>query len=120
MATVPTPPSRPAGLGSTPTPPSRPSDLDKLSYEYSISNLDQDHADEYAKKKAEEHASNEISITVTCVGDTSCKVGMQLQLQGTAFSGKYPIESVSHRFGMQGHTMVINARGPADGRGGAE
>jgi phage protein D len=101
---------------AVPTPPSRPADLDKLSYEYSIGNLDQDHADEYAKKKAEEHAGHEITITATVVGDPDCKPGMALELQGTAFSGKYPIESVSHQFGMSGYTTTITAKGPSKGR----
>lgn len=83
---------------------------DKLKYEYHIPNLDEDHAEQYAKSKAKEHARHRVQVTVECVGDTACRPGMQLNLMGTAFSGTYDIDTVDHQFGMGGHMMTITSR----------
>lgn len=110
MADVPLPPSRPPSLGGTRGNTNLASSQKKLKYEYHIPNLDKDHAKQYAKSKAKEHARHRVQVVVECVGDPSCRPGMQLQLSGTAFSGSYDIDSVEHRFGMQGHTMTITSR----------
>lgn len=128
--TVPLPPRRPTSLGGTggsaefpastgsgtPTPPTKPADLGKLAYDYSIGNLDDDHAGDYAGKLADQHASSELEFNITCVGDPACVAGMRLELQGTAFAQTLDIYRVDHHFGGSGYTMTITARGASEGR----
>ncbi len=84
-----------------------------IKYEYHIPNLLQSHADQHAKSKANDHARHGASVSARCVGDPGIDVAMGLQLSGTGvFDRTYEMDSVHHTFGMQGHTMTINAKLP--------
>jgi hypothetical protein len=89
-----------------------------LEYNYDLPNLKQDHVQQYAKSRAQEHARHGITVDAHLVGDPSIDVAMQLVLSGTgAFDGPYDMDSVTHQFGMHGHTMTIIARLPGEGGG---
>lgn len=89
-----------------------------LNYTYALPNLMQDHAQQYAKSRANEIARHGLRITAETVGDPACQAGMTLILTGTGFfDGAYEIDAVDHTFGMGGYTMRITARLPGGGGG---
>lgn len=85
-------------------------------YIYHVPSLTQDHADQHAKAKAKDHARHEIEVTAEVVGDPSITVDQPLQLNGTAFAQSFAIDSIGHKFGINGHTMTINAKSAKQGR----
>lgn len=87
-----------------------------LRLEQHVAGLDQDHTDQWAKSKLNDHIRHELGISIECVGDPACVAGMQLQLIGTPFAQTYEIDEVQHSFGMGGYRMTISARNPKEGR----
>ena len=91
-----------------------------LKYNYNLPNLKQDHVEQYAQSRAQEHARHGITVHAHLVGDPSIDIGMGLQLNGTGyFDGPYTMDSITHEFGMHGHTMTIIAKLPDESSGGA-
>lgn len=88
-------------------------------YAYHLPGLTQDHVNQHAKSRANDHARHEISVTAELVGDTEITVDRPLQLNGTAFSQTLTIDSISDSFGMRGHTMHISAKSAKTGRSGS-
>jgi prophage tail gpP-like protein len=86
-------------------------------YRYNLPNLTQEHVDQHAKSKAQDHKRNEIEITAQCVGDPSIDISQGLSISGTDFDGTYTIDAIEHEFGYEGHTMTITAKGPQGGGG---
>lgn len=85
-------------------------------YVYHLPNVSQDHANQHAKAKASDHARHELEVSAELVGDPSIDVSQPLQLIGTEFAQTFKMDSVSHSFGMAGHTMQISAKSAAQGR----
>jgi hypothetical protein len=88
-----------------------------LTYNYRTPGLQQDHADDLAANKANEHARHEIEVQLTLVGDPSIDVGMGLQLVGTAFAQTLEMDHISHQIGPGGYTMNVTAKSARQGRG---
>ena len=84
-------------------------------YVYHLPNLTQDHVDQHAKAKSKDHNRHEITVTAECVGDPSIDISQGLTLSGTDLDGTYTIDGIEDSFGMDGHTMTINAKGPLGG-----
>jgi phage protein D len=87
-----------------------------LTYNYRAPGLEQDHADDLAKNKADEHARHEVEAKLNLVGDPSIDVGMGLQLIGTAFAGTFEIDHICHTINEHGYTMQITAKSARQGR----
>jgi phage protein D len=87
-----------------------------LTYNYRAPGLEQDHVDDLAMNKANEHARHEIEVQATLVGDPSIDVGMGLQLIGTAFAQTLEMDHISHSIGKHGYTMEITAKSSRQGR----
>jgi hypothetical protein len=87
------------------------------SYVYHIPNLLQQHVEQHARAKANEHARHELTLETEVVGDPSVDIAMDLQLTGTNyFDQSYQMDHIHHEFGMTGHTMAITARAAKTGR----
>lgn len=80
-----------------------------LNYQFRTGGIDQEHADDLAKKKLQEIARHQIKATVKMVGDPDIDIGMGLQLQGTAFDQKLEIDTIDHHISSEGYTMTIGA-----------
>jgi hypothetical protein len=92
-----------------------------LNYIYHAPNLLQDHVQQYAQAKANEHARHAITIEAEVVGDPAINVAMGLNVNGTGgFDGQYEIDEIRHTFGMEGYTMIIVAKGTNGGGAGGE
>ena len=89
---------------------------DTAEYNYHLPGHTQDHANQHAKTKANEHARHELQLSAQLVGDPMIDVAMKLQLNGTSFAQSYDMDSISHAFGMRGHTMTISAKSAKAGR----
>src|SRR5262249_3032086 len=75
-----------------------------LKYTYHIPNLDQAHADQHAKARANEHSRHAVEVIATCIGDASIDPDGNVSLSGTgALDGSYRIDSIRHQFGMSGY-----------------
>jgi hypothetical protein len=87
-----------------------------------IPNVEPTQAQEYALNKAEQGASHEWELQVTVVGDPSIKVSGNIQLSGTGtvMDQTYPIDTVTHNFGINGYTTTVNSKGKKGGNGGGE
>lgn len=88
-------------------------------YAYHLPGLTQDHVNQHAKSKANDHGRHEIAVTVECVGDPSISIDQPLQLNGTSFAQALTIDSIDDSFGMRGHTMRICAKSAKQGRSGS-
>jgi uncharacterized membrane protein YgcG len=87
-------------------------------YAYHLPGFTQDHVNQHAKSKANDHARHEITVEAEVVGDPSITIDQPLQLNGTAFSQMLTIDSLTDSFGMKGHTTHISAKSMAAGRTG--
>ena len=85
-----------------------------------VPNVEQTQAQEYALNKAEQGSSHEWELQVTVVGDPSIKVAGNIQLSGTGtvMDQTYPIDTVTHNFGINGYTTTVNSKGKKGGNGG--
>jgi hypothetical protein len=88
-------------------------------YAYHLPGFTQDHVNQHAMSKANDHARHEIHVQAELVGDPSITIDQPLQLNGTAFSQMLSIDSITDSFGMRGHTMQISAKSAASGRSGS-
>lgn len=79
-------------------------------YNIHIPNLLQDQAQQWAKSIGKEISRNAITVIAHVIGDPAIDVGGALQVNGTDFAGSYPIDAITHMFGMRGYTMRIVAR----------
>jgi hypothetical protein len=87
-----------------------------VEYGYHLAGHSQDHVDAHAKARCKEIAGHELQLTAQLPGDPSIDVAMALELQGTAFAQTFEMDSISHQFGMRGHTMSISAKSAKKGR----
>lgn len=87
-----------------------------LTYNYRSPGLEQDHADDLAMNKANEHARHEVEASLTLVGDPLIDVGMGLQLIGTSFAQTFEMDHICHQIGSGGYTMQITAKSARQGR----
>jgi phage protein D len=87
-------------------------------YNLHVPNLMRDHAQQHAQAKANELSMNAITVQARVVGDPTINVAMDLQVNGTGTSldSTYSMTSITHEFGMGGHTMSLCAR-PKPGAG---
>lgn len=83
-----------------------------IEYNYNLPGYKQDHVDQHAKSRASEAARHRITVHAGVVGDPTCSVQQNLQLNGTEFAGTYEMDTVSHTVGMHGHHTSITARTP--------
>ena len=84
-------------------------------YNFEIHNLEQDHADQYAKAKHSDIMLHQFTVTAEMVGDPTIDIGQQLSLSGTPADNTYTIDSIHHQIGDHGYTMTIEARGSSGG-----
>lgn len=87
-----------------------------LNYSYVAPNIEQDHADQIAAKRAADHARHELTVELDMVGDVGIDIAMGLSLQGTQlFDQSYDIDSIHHQIG-DGYSMHIEAKAMKQGR----
>jgi phage protein D len=86
-------------------------------YTFHVPNLMQDHAQQHAQSKANEIGMNAVTVYARVVGDPTINVAMDLQVNGTGTSldSTYSFDSITHEFGMGGHTMHLGARTKVSG-----
>jgi hypothetical protein len=87
-----------------------------LTYNYRSPGLEQDHADDLATNKANEHARHEVEVQLNLVGDPSIDVGMGLQLIGTAFAQTFEMDRICHDISEHGYRMQVIAKSARQGR----
>ena len=85
-------------------------------YVYHLPGLTQDHVNQHAKAKANDHARHELEVVAELVGDPSIMISQPLQLNGTSFSQTFAIDLIEDTFGMRGHTMRLAAKSAKAGR----
>lgn len=87
-----------------------------LTWNYRSPGMEQDHADDLALQKLNEHSRHEIEVDLELVGDPTIDIGMGLQFMGTAFAQSFEMDNIHHSFGPGGHTMAIKAKSSKQGR----
>lgn len=85
---------------------------------YQVPTIDEEQAESHAKSEVAERSRQQISVSVTVVGDPSVHAGMKLQINGTDFDQTLDIDTVSHTFGMGGHVTHISSKAAKEGRDG--
>lgn len=94
-----------------------PGNGDPMFYNYHIPNLRQEHVQKYAQSQGNEKARHELTVSATVVGDPTINASMGLSLSGTNyFDQTLDMDTVTHEFGMRGHTTHITARSAKAGR----
>lgn len=89
-----------------------------VQYSFQLPNQNEEQAQHYAQSKANEIARHELTVVARVVGDVNINVDDGLEVRGTGiFDQSYLIDSITHQFGMPGHTMSITARAGKGGRG---
>ena|ERR1019366_2354927 len=82
----------------------------ELTYNYRTPGLEQDHADDLAKNKADELARHRVQVDVRLVGDPLIDIGDGLQLIGTAFAQILEMDRIYHSIDPSGYIMDITAK----------
>lgn len=89
-----------------------------LTYTFDNPNDDKQQAQQRADAAYKIAGSHEYEIHATFVGDPNIDPSMSITLSGgSPFDGTYPIDKVTHVFGMRGYTTSVNSKGKG-GKGG--
>jgi hypothetical protein len=88
-------------------------------YNLHVPNLTQDHVQQHAISRANAIGMNAVTARATVVGDPTIDVAMDLAVNGTdSFDGTYAFTSITHDFGMSGHTTHLLAQTKVSGGAG--
>src|SRR5215469_3785648 len=94
-----------------------PGSGDSKKYYHDQPNLQQEQAYQRLNSLLWQQAMHEFSLSCTVVGDPSVDASQQVTLSGSQFFDQgYPIDTVTHVFGINGYTTTINSKNAGKGR----